>query len=183
VATTIGFKYWGPDRLRGPRYGLAPQTSEAVKMAIQLLNLSIQEMIGDQVEHTNEVFPRIWKSNYSEVPPMEQYKPKVFDGYLTVAVMLPYGNEVLKARVVTKKRDANGISPVGKANSKPVLDARKYIVEFEDGAQEVFAAYMIAENMYTQVARQRRIQTCFDVRDYQVQVRCQSNEEGRCYFC
>ena len=31
------------------------------------------------------------------------------------------------------------------------MDTREYIVEFEDGAPDVYSANMIAENMYAQV--------------------------------
>ncbi|KAI2501495.1 Reverse transcriptase (RNA-dependent DNA polymerase) [Fragilaria crotonensis] len=81
--------------------------------------------------------------------------PRNFDGYLTASVMLPRGDEVLKAQVVARKRDANG-NPIGKANSNPILDTREYVVEFEDGTKEVYMANMIAENMYAQVDSEGR---------------------------
>jgi hypothetical protein len=33
----------------------------------------------------------------------------------------------------------------------PILDTREYVVEFEDGIQDYYAANLIAENMYSQV--------------------------------
>jgi hypothetical protein len=58
--------------------------------------------------------------------------------------------EVTKAKVVGRKRDADGI-PVGLRNTNPMLDTRQYEVEFADGATDVFTASLIAENLYSQV--------------------------------
>ena len=85
------------------------------------------------------------------MPELDEYStPETFDEYLTASVMLPRGGEVLKAQGVARKRDVNG-NPIGKANSNPILDTREYIVEFEDGATDVYSANMIAENMYAQI--------------------------------
>lgn len=86
--------------------------------------------------------------SHSLMPDLDEFTPETFDGYLTASVMLPRGGEVLKAQVVARKRDANG-NPIGRANSNPILDTREYVVEFEDGIQEVYSANLIAENMYS----------------------------------
>ena len=39
---------------------------------------------------------------------------------------------------------------LGKANSNPILDTRKYEVEFMDGQQTELVANVIAENMFAQ---------------------------------
>ena len=49
--------------------------------------------------------------------------------------MVPKGDEILKAQVVSRRNDHNG-NPIGRSSSNPVLDTRQYVVEFEDGAQE-----------------------------------------------
>ncbi len=85
----------------------------------------------------------------------DEYTPETFDGYLNASVMLPRGGEVLKAQVVSCKRDVNG-NPIGKAHSNPILDTREYVVEFEDGAQEIYSANLIAENMYAQIDSEGR---------------------------
>ena len=88
-------------------------------------------------------------------PEQDEFTPETFDGYLTASVMLPRGGDVLKAQVIARKRDANG-NPVGRAHSNPILDTREYVVEFEDGAQDVYSANLIAENMYAQIDNEGR---------------------------
>jgi hypothetical protein len=71
--------------------------------------------------------------------------------YLTALVLMPRGDQVLKAQVTARKRDSNG-NPVGKANLKPILDTREYVVQFfEDGTKDVFSANAMGECMYAQV--------------------------------
>ena len=41
--------------------------------------------------------------------------------------------------------------PIGKANVNPILDTRKYEVEFEDGTIEILSANVLAENILSQV--------------------------------
>ena len=140
---------------------------DAVKAAIRALHESIASKIGDHlkdeavIEQVGELVPAdgdlledldddsVVEAD-SLVPEMDDFTPETFDGYLTAQVMLPRGGEVLKAQVVSRKRDSSG-NPVGKANSNPILDTREYVFEFEDGAQEIYTANLIAENMYSQI--------------------------------
>ena len=39
---------------------------------------------------------------------------------------------------------------MGNANDNPILDTRRYIIEFPDGHESAFMTNLIAENMYTQ---------------------------------
>ena len=89
----------------------------------------------------------------TDVPDVDEYTPETFDEYLKASVMIPKGDDILKAQVVSRRKDHNG-NPIGRSNSNPVLDTRQYVVEFEDGAQEHYTANLIAENMYTQVDKQ-----------------------------
>ena len=57
--------------------------------------------------------------------------------------MIPKGDDILKAQVVSRRKDHNG-NPIGRSNSNPVLDTCQYMVEFEDGAQEHYTANLIA---------------------------------------
>jgi hypothetical protein len=54
------------------------------------------------------------------------------------------------ARVVRRKRDANGL-PIGLRHDNPILDSRQYEVEFPDGSTEIVAANLIAENLFSQI--------------------------------
>ena len=51
-----------------------------------------------------------------------------------------------------KKRavDVDG-KPIGVANNNPLLDTREYVIEFEDGAEEIVSANVIAENILSQM--------------------------------
>ena len=131
---------------------------------IKALNVAINETIGDQLGDANveaglagalpangdkcdddddEFF-----EEEAVRPEQDEYTPEAFDGYLTASVLLPRGGEVLRAQVVSRKRDSNG-NPIGRANANPILDTRIYEVKFEDGAREFYSENLIAENMYS----------------------------------
>ena len=81
---------------------------------------------------------------------VDGYTPDTYDEYLTAEVKLPRGEEVLRARVIGRKRDHDG-KPIGLRNENPILDTREYLVEFDDGTTASYAANVIAENMFSQV--------------------------------
>jgi len=84
------------------------------------------------------------------VPDADDYTPEIFDGYLTAEVNMPRNGEYLRAKVVARVQDPNGL-PKGKAHFNPILDSREYEVEFDDGTRETYTANLIAENMYSQI--------------------------------
>jgi hypothetical protein len=86
----------------------------------------------------------------SLMPEADMYTPEAFDEYLNVEVMLPHGGEVLKAKVKSRKRDADG-REMGTRAQNPILDTREYEVEFQDGSTDTFTANVVAENLYSQV--------------------------------
>jgi len=55
----------------------------------------------------------------------------------------------MSGTVKHRARTADG-QVMGKSNDNPLLDTRKYIVEFSDGYESPCMANLIAENMYTQ---------------------------------
>jgi hypothetical protein len=65
--------------------------------------------------------------------------------------------ETLLARVNKRVRDEEG-NPVGNANDNPLLDSRKYKVEYADGHVEELTANIIAENLIVQVDEEGRRQ-------------------------
>ena len=69
---------------------------------------------------------------------MEAWLPRGPDGELE--------NAIVKKRAV----DIDDV-PIGKANVNPILDTRKYEVEFEDGTIEILSANVLAENILSQV--------------------------------
>ena len=50
---------------------------------------------------------------------------------------------------MSRKRDAND-NPIGRANANPILDTRRYDVEFDDDQVTELTANIIAESMYSQ---------------------------------
>jgi len=86
----------------------------------------------------------------SVMPEADDYTPESYDEYLTAEVLLPNMGTLTKAKVISRKRDADG-NPVGRRHHNPILDTREYEVEFPDGAVDTFTANLIAENMYSQV--------------------------------
>eukprot|EP00804_Cyclotella_cryptica_P025829 CCRYP_002699-RA/>CCRYP_002699-RA protein AED:0.25 eAED:0.20 QI:0/-1/0/1/-1/1/1/0/678 len=64
-------------------------------------------------------------------------------------VLLPVGNSQELARVLCRKRDADG-KVVGMAHHNPALDTCVYEVRFPDGRTEELAANFIAEAVYAQ---------------------------------
>jgi hypothetical protein len=140
-----------------------------VKTKLVDLDLSVAEKIGNSVEDVDDaligLFPEIpddiflpnpEDGDYLPVdgadvaPETDGFTPEEYDEYLTAEVLLPNMGEVTKAKVVGRKRDADG-KPVGLRNTNPMLDTRQYEVEFADGATDVFTANLIAENLYSQV--------------------------------
>jgi hypothetical protein len=84
------------------------------------------------------------------MPEADNYTLEAYDEYLTAEVLLPNMGDMTKAKVIARKRDADG-NPIGWCNANPILDTQEYKVQFPDGATDVFTANIIAENMYSQV--------------------------------
>ena len=118
------------------------------------------EQVGDLVPANGDLLEDLEDDSVMEadslVPEKDNdFAPETFDGYLTASVILPRGGEVLKAQVIARKRDSNG-NPIGKAHSNPILDTREYVVEFENGVQDEYAANLITETMYSQIDEERK---------------------------
>lgn len=74
------------------------------------------------------------------------------DQYLGMELALPRGDDgsMIHACVTKRIRDIEG-NPVGTASNNPLLDSRKYKVEYADGNAEELTANIIAENLIAQV--------------------------------
>ncbi len=77
-------------------------------------------------------------------------------------VLLPVGNSQELARVLRRKRDADG-KVVGTTHHNPALDSRVYEVQFPDGRTEELAANVIAEAAYSQCDANRNQHILLDV--------------------
>ena len=75
--------------------------------------------------------------------------PEELDEYLAREVLLPRGGELVKARVLKRTRDGDGV-PTGYRHQNPILDTRQYEVEFPDDSIGTYTANVIAENLAAQ---------------------------------
>ena len=83
------------------------------------------------------------------VPDRDEQQHDYYDRYINAEVMLARGDNMLTGKVTGRKREADG-SLKGNGHSVPMLDTRKYTVEFPDGAEATYAANVLAEGMYLQ---------------------------------
>ena len=72
------------------------------------------------------------------------------DHFLNVSVVLPRGENFAQGKVIGRKRDNEG-NPIGRVSAQPVVDTRRYEVEFGDGEITDITANLIVEPMYAQV--------------------------------
>ena len=81
------------------------------------------------------------------------------DPYVGMEMAISRGaeGELVHATVRKRVRDEDG-TPVGVAHSNPLLDSRKYEVEYVDGHVEELTANLIAENLIAQVDEEGRRQ-------------------------
>ena len=101
------------------------------------------------------------------MPEADDFTPDSYDNYLTAEVLLPRDGQLHSGTVRKRVTDADG-NPVGKAHSNPLLDTRSYEVEFPDGSTDVYAANLIAENIYSQVDDEgRQFSIMQEITDYQ----------------
>jgi hypothetical protein len=71
----------------------------------------------------------------------------LYDHYIASEVILPQGENHITAKVIARKRDADG-ALVGKRNNNLILDTCVCEVQFPDGHTEEYAANIIAESLY-----------------------------------
>jgi hypothetical protein len=65
------------------------------------------------------------------MPEADEWMPETFDKYLAAEVLLPHGGELVRAKVMGRKRAADG-TPVSVVHSNPIVDTREYEVSFLD---------------------------------------------------
>ena len=81
------------------------------------------------------------------------------DPYVGMELAMQRGadGETVHARVRKRVRDHDG-APIGVAHPNPLLDSRKYEVEYVDGHVEELTANLIAENIIAQIDKEGRRQ-------------------------
>jgi hypothetical protein len=79
----------------------------------------------------------------------DNFEHDVYDHYLTAEVLLPVQG-TMKTRFVRERAlDSDG-KLIGTGSKHPLLDTRKYVVEFPDGMEQIYSANLLVENMIAQ---------------------------------
>jgi hypothetical protein len=81
------------------------------------------------------------------------------DNYIGMEIAMARGGDgtLIHAKVQRRVTDEEGIA-VGTSHSNPLLDSRRYEVEFADGHIDELTANIIAENLLSQVDEEGRRQ-------------------------
>ena len=82
-------------------------------------------------------------------PEADEETPGTLDTYLAAQVLVPWEGEMVRAKVIGRKRDHDG-NPIGTRHSNPIMDTRKYTLELPNGELTNYTANLIAEHMYAQ---------------------------------
>lgn len=114
------------------------------------------EAVDEIFDDTADVMQQVMTDwDMEPLPEADDYTPEATDNYISASVLLPRGGEQSRGTVIRRRHDQDG-KPVGRSDPNPILDTREYIVEFEDGAQQAYAANLIAENLYANVDEEGR---------------------------
>ena len=99
--------------------------------------------------------------NDESIPEADDYYSK--DGYLNMEVRIRRSGDDELERAIVKRCvvGPDGV-PVGTANKNPLLDTRKFEVQYKDGTIEIMPANIIAENIMSQVDEQGHKQMMID---------------------
>jgi hypothetical protein len=149
------------DNLSNPaiKAELAELDSAIVKTGNILLGsgmpLLVEDVLySDDYELAAHVNDDLASLEYHDVTPEE------LDEYLNTELLMSTGEEFVQAKVIKRKHDADD-NPMGKRHTNPILDTRKYDIQFPDGSIGMFDANIIAKNLYSQVDPEGRSHTIF----------------------
>ena len=154
----------------------SPERAQHTIEAKQHFDEKVQDRIGDSKrqseveEDFDGLFPSIEEVQEAErdadddIEPLEpestksdadDFTPESMDEYISASVLLPRGEDVVRAKVVGRTHGRDG-NPLGVRHSNPILDTQEYQVEFPDGSTATHTANVIAENLYSQVDEEGR---------------------------
>ena len=91
--------------------------------------------------YSNDIDPILDLNNFDK----ESYKQ-----FLTAQVMFPQGEHLESSTVIGKKCNVNN-NPIGCGHLNLILDSRVYNVKFSDGVVQLYAANVIAKNLFSQI--------------------------------
>jgi hypothetical protein len=133
----------------------------------QEFDTSIEEKFGpamnkndfqDDPDYADFVTPSFDCYEDDEVPPSKmpdiddikrEHDVDTYDQYVGAHVRVHIGNEIKSGKIIRRKRELDG-TVRGRENANPMLDTRKYEIQFPDGRSDEYTANVIAENMFAQ---------------------------------
>jgi hypothetical protein len=109
----------------------------------------------------------------------DNYTPESMDEYyISASVLLPRGEDVVRAKVVGRKHGRDG-NQLGMRHSNPILDTQEHQIEFPDGSTATYAANVIAENLCLQVDDEgRHFAILQEITDHKKDGSALSKEDG-----
>jgi len=109
---------------------------------------SIEEVQEAERDADDDIEPLEPESTKSDA---DDFTPESMDEYISASVLLPRGEDVVRAKVVGRTHGRDG-NPLGVRHSNPILDTREYQVEFPDGSTATYTANVIAVKSTRKVA-------------------------------
>ena len=121
------------------------QVQEALGAAFTIVYFEDADLTPEFYYYADDVKDGFERNPDEIIPPTQE----VNDKYFGANVLLPPVNDRAQGRVRKRACDNDGNS-IGRANEKPILDSREYVVEFKDGTEEELSNNAIAQIMYSQ---------------------------------
>ena len=164
---------FGDKTLKSSNTGSATNSSMPIEPTVDELPPPPPELFeGDEDDNVEPFQPNEHSKD------ADGFTPEAMDEYLTAELLLPHGDTMQRARVVTRHKDEAGL-PIGRRHENPILDSRLYDVEFPDGSTDVVAANLIAENLYSQIDEQgHHHQTIKEIIDHRFTDQVVQPEDG-----
>ena len=106
-------------------------------------------LFEDEVEN---VYQDIEGEKEDLMPDSDDSDPEAYDSYIGAQVLLPVGSDNVRGTIKRRSHDLNG-NPIGRRHSSgnPILDTRKFDVEFPDGSIEAYSTNILSENIWGSV--------------------------------
>ncbi len=120
---------------------------ELINTDASTTNDELQDPLFNDDEDTTEDDTN--KDNTSTTSDINENTPGP-EPLLYAEVFLPHGDREEIAKVIGRKRNADG-NYIGRKHQNPMLDSRVFVVEFPDGDQKDVAYNIIAEHLFSQV--------------------------------
>jgi len=81
---------------------------------------------------------------------IDEIESDAYDELLYVEPVLHKDGQMIRARIIGRKRDSNG-NPIGNYNHSPALNSHIYLAEFPDGHIQELSANTVIEAVYNQI--------------------------------